>query len=118
MIKVYIASPYTGGDVAVNVRNQLRCADLLMDLGFAPFVPLYSHFQHMAYPRPYKDWINLDLEWILCCNCVLRLEGESKGADREVEFAKEFDMPIFYNINDLNKFYNGIKNELKRKEIG
>jgi hypothetical protein len=99
--KVYIASPYTKGDMAVNVKNQIDCADLLMSLGFAPFVPLYSHFQHMAHPRPYQDWIDIDLEWVGVCDCLLRLPGESPGADNEIEFARSLGKPIFFCIEDL-----------------
>lgn len=105
MIKVYIASPYTLGDVAVNVKLQLDVYDKLMTLGFAPFAPLYSHFQHMTHPRPYEDWIKIDLVWVEACDCVLRLGGESKGADGEVEYAKTLDKPIFYNIDELIKYY-------------
>lgn len=107
MIKVYIASPYTLGDVAVNVKVQMDCANKLMDLGFAPFVPLYSHFQHMAHPRPYEDWIRLDKEWVLACDAVLRLDGKSSGADGEVELAKSNNIPVFYYIEELVNFYNG-----------
>lgn len=105
MIRVYIASPYTIGDIAVNVKRQLDMADELMDLGFAPFAPLYSHFQHMAHPRPYQDWIDIDLEWVAVCDCVLRLSGESKGADGEVKFAEELGIPVFYSVIELVKFY-------------
>jgi Domain of unknown function (DUF4406) len=105
MIKVYIASPYTVGDVAVNVKRQLDCADELMNLGFIPFVPLYSHFQHLIHPRPYDDWLKLDFEWLPTCDCILRLSGESKGADKEVQYATELNKPIFYSINELINYY-------------
>lgn len=101
MIKVYIASPYTIGDVAVNVKLQLDTANKLMDLGFAPYVPLLTHFQHLVHPRPYGDWIKLDNEWVLVCDCVLRLGGESKGADAEVELAKKNHIPVYYSIKEL-----------------
>ena len=105
-IKVYIASPYTKGDVAVNVKRQLDCTDELMTLGFVPYTPLYSHFQHMAHPRPYQDWIDLDLEWIPACDCLLRLPGESSGADNEVKLARKLGKPIFYSIKELvEKYY-------------
>ena len=104
--KIYIASPYTIGDVAVNVKRQLDCYDELMTLGFAPFAPLYSHFQHMAHPRPYQDWIDIDLEWVPVCNALLRLERDSSGADGEVEFAKENNIPVFYSIEALCKHFN------------
>lgn len=102
MIKVYIASPYTAGDVAINVRRQLECADKLIDLGYAPFAPLYSHFQHMFNPKPYKVWTEIDLEWVAASDCVLRLEGDSPGADAEVAWAKELMIPVFTSIDELN----------------
>jgi len=107
MIKVYIASPYTLGDVAVNVKAQLDMANVLMDKGFAPFAPLYSHFQHMAHPRPYQDWIELDLVWVEVCDCVLRLPGESSGADGEVKHAEELGIKTYYSVEELCEAYAG-----------
>lgn len=98
MIKVYIASPYTLGDVAVNVKRQIDAVDKLMDKGFAPFAPLYSHFQHMVHPRPYKIWV-------IACDCLLRLKGESVGADGEVDLAIKNNIPVFYSIDDLCSNY-------------
>lgn len=106
MIKVYIASPYTIGDIAMNVKLQIDTVDILMNKNFVPFAPLYSHFQHMIHPRPYQDWIKVDLEWIKVCDCLLRLDGESKGADLEVEFAQSIGIPIFYTVDNLCEYYN------------
>lgn len=105
MIKVYIASPYTLGDVAVNVKTQIDTYDILMDNGFAPFAPLYSHFQHMVHPRPYEDWIKIDLVWVKVCDCVLRLPGKSSGADGEVKFAQDNNIPVFYSLEELYDYY-------------
>lgn len=101
MKTVYIASPYTKGDVALNVKRQIDCADELIGLGFAPYPPLYSHFQHLVHPRPYETWVALDKEWVLRCDALLRLPGESKGADEEVELALKNNIPVFYNITSL-----------------
>lgn len=101
MKKIYIASPYTIGDTALNVKAQMDAADELITLGFAPFCPLYSHFQHMAHPRPYEDWIRLDREWVLSCDALLRLPGRSVGADGEYNFAMDNGIPVFENIEDL-----------------
>jgi|ERR1035441_10272014 hypothetical protein len=105
--KVYIASPYTIGDVAQNVKLQLDTVEQLLNIDniFLPFAPLYSHFQHMAHPRPYEDWVSIDLEWVKVCDCVLRLGGISRGADDEVEFAKSLGKPVFYSIPDLIDYY-------------
>lgn len=100
-LKVYIASPYTKGDVAVNVKRQLDMADALMTHGYVPFAPLYSHFQHMAHPRPYQDWIDIDLEWVPACDVLLRLDGDSSGADGEVAFAQKCGIPVVYSLDEL-----------------
>ena len=108
-IRVYIASPYTIGDVAVNVKAQVDCVDKLMDLGFIPFAPLYSHFQHMVHPRPYQDWVDIDLSWVEVCDCLLRLPGESPGADNEVVLASKLRKPVLYSVEDLVKYYEVVE---------
>jgi len=104
-ITVYIASPYTKGDIAVNVKRQLDCVDVLMDLGFVPYAPLYSHFQHLVHPRPYQDWIDIDLVWVEICDCLLRLPGDSSGADNEIKWAEDLRKPVFYSIDALVDYY-------------
>jgi len=109
MITVYIASPYTKGDTAVNVRNSCIAADKLVELGHAPFLPLLSHFWHFLSPKPYETWATLDLEWVLRCDCVLRLPGESSGADVEVKLAKENGIPVFFSVEELSEGLWGCK---------
>ena len=105
MIKVYIAGPYSKGDVAVNVRNAFEAANKLADLGFAPFVPHYTHFWHMMFPRPYDFWLKLDKQFLPCCDALLRLPGESHGSDTEVEFAKNLNIPVFFDIDSLVNYF-------------
>jgi hypothetical protein len=105
MKTVYIASPYTKGDVAVNVRNSFLVADELAEKGFIPFPPLYSHFWHFLSPKPYEFWMTQDKEWVLRCDYLLRLPGESSGADREIEWAIENDIPVFYSVEGLVEWH-------------
>jgi hypothetical protein len=86
--RIYVAGPYTKGDVAVNVRNAYEAASRLADLGFAPFVPHATHFWHILFPRPYEFWLDLDNQFLPCCEGLLRLPGESAGADKEVQLAR------------------------------
>jgi len=111
MIRCYISSPYTLGSEGENVRISLKVADELINEGFAPFAPLLSHFQHMMFPQDYEVWMSLDLEWIGACDCLLRLSGESAGADRGVEFARSNEIPVFYTINQMVEYYNDLENE-------
>jgi hypothetical protein len=103
--RVYIASPYTIGDRFDNVKRSLAVADQLMSMGYAPYAPLLSHFQNELHPRPYEDWIATDLEWVRCCDVVLRLEGESKGADGEVAFARSRLIPVVLSVPELTRFF-------------
>lgn len=100
---VYIASPYTKGDVAQNVRRQFEVADYLVKINFLPYPPLFSHFWHFLFPHPHEFWMMIDLEMIRRCDILLRLSGESSGADREVEFAKSIGIPVVYSIKELNE---------------
>ena len=102
MLRVYIASPYTKGDQIENVKRQIETAHKLIDLGFAPYLPLLCHFQHVYIPRAYEDWLKLDFEWINACDALLRLEGESEGADKEVEYAKQLGIRVVYSIDELS----------------
>jgi hypothetical protein len=45
--------------------------------------------------------MELDNEWVLRCDALLRLPGESQGADAEVELAKKHGIPVFYSIEEL-----------------
>lgn len=98
---VYIASPYTIGDVAVNVKAQMDIANALINLGYCPYAPLLSHFLHMNNPQPYERWMDIDFEMVTRCDIVLRLPGNSSGADREVCFAKSKNIPVVFSLSEL-----------------
>jgi len=98
---VYVASPYTKGDVAVNVRANIEAANRIAEAGFIPFVPLLTHFWHMLFPHPYEFWCEQDMEWLGRCDCIVRLPGDSSGADAEVARARELGLPVFFGVEDL-----------------
>jgi len=114
--RVYVAGPYTQGDVAVNVRNAYEAASHLADLGFAPFVPHATHFWHMLFPRPYDFWLELDNHFLSCCDAVLRLSGPSSGADKEVDLARRLEIPVFTKIDALVKHF-AARSPAKRDEV-
>jgi hypothetical protein len=101
MKKVYVAGPYTRGDVAENVRNAIIAGNNLRSLGFTPFIPHLTHFWHFLQPHEIDYWYEYDLEWLEMCDAVFRLPGESSGADKEVARAGELGRPVFYSFADL-----------------
>jgi len=102
MMRVFISSPYSVGDVQANVQVQIDVLDQLLDLGYSPFVPLLFHY---AKPRAYEDWIKLDLDYLDVCDVILRLPGESAGADNEVAHAQAHNIPVVYSIEQLIELY-------------
>lgn len=109
---IYIASAYTRGDVAMNTHFQCKIFDqLLTDGRVLPVAPLWSHFQHTLYPRPYGDWIRYDQEMLRLYDGCLRLKAElpdvdyaqweSSGADAEVAAFEKTGRPVFYSIDAL-----------------
>ena len=99
--RVYIAGPYSKGDVAVNVRSALAIAERLVDLGYSPYVPHLTHFWHLTFPRPYAFWLEHDMEWLRVCDAVFRIPGDSSGADGEVREAELLGIPVFYDMDAL-----------------
>lgn len=100
-ITVYIAGPYSEPDQAINVKVAMDAAHELLCYGLVPYCPHLTHFLHMAYPRSWKEWMEYDEVWLRKCDCVLRLIGVSRGADREVDLAVSLEIPVFNNLPEL-----------------
>jgi len=115
--KVYIASPYSIGDAGDNVRLQMETYAELVQYGFAPMAPLWSHFQHIFKPETWETWMEIDEAWVKVSDFLLRIGGESKGADIEVAWAKENNIPVFYNTKDLIKHIWKIRKEDYQNQI-
>lgn len=97
-VRCYIASPYSIGSQALNVRASLVAADALLEAGVLPCVPLLSHLWELVSPKPYRVWMEYSLGWLRACDCVLRLPGESAGADEEVREARALGLPVFGSV--------------------
>jgi hypothetical protein len=118
---VYIASPYSGGDPERNTHFQCLIFNTMMNDGKAwPIAPLWSHFQHMMFPRAYADWITYDQALLPLYDACVRLTAKldnppyeqhaSSGADGEVATFQRLGKPVFYSLADL---YHWIDTEWK-----
>ena len=103
-MKVYIAGPYTKGDVAQNVANAIEAGNAIAETGGCPFIPHLSHFWHMLYPHHWQFWMNQDLVWLRECDAVLRLPGQSTGADMETLEAERLGLPVFTSLTECLKW--------------
>jgi len=124
MIKCYIASPYSNGDKQENVNLQLDAAEILLKAGYAPYTPLLTHFQEIRHPRSETDWLALGLEFLSCCNVLIKIEPivngkelPSPGADAEKAYAEKLNIPV-YTFNTIEKlsefleYYSFIENKI------
>ena len=98
---IYLAGPITLGDQTQNVRRALSIAETLIEKGFIPIVPHLSLFWHFIHPHDHGWWLEYDKEIILRCDALLRLPGESIGADWEVDLALKHNIPVFQSVNEL-----------------
>ena len=101
--RIYVAGPYTRPDPCINTHVAIGAANQLWDMGYAPFIPHLSHFWHTVTPKPYEQWLDYDNQFLPVCDAVLRLPGESSGADKETAFADNLGIPVFNSLDELMK---------------
>lgn len=103
--RVYISGPITRGDREHNFKQADEAQKRLMLAGFAPLNPMLSMQCSFAWDLPHHLWIECDLPWVEVSDAVLRLPGESVGADQEVSHAIENGIPVFRSIEDLSEAF-------------
>jgi hypothetical protein len=112
---ILIAGPYRSGtnDDPVRMEQNLRkLEDAALPLFRAGHIPMIGEW--VALPlmrtagsrRPGDEAYNeiaypVAKRLLSKCDAVLRLEGESKGADQDVQIAKELGIRVFYKLEDL-----------------
>lgn len=63
--------------------------------GGVPLIPHLTMFVHFLFPQPLEFWYAYDIDALEQCQAVFRFDGDSTGADREVERAIELGIPVF-----------------------
>lgn len=118
-LRVYVAGPISKGDTVENVWNGIRVGRKLLQLGFAPYIPhldAYLTLNAAANFAPDDDgpsaqWrmlLEWDLEWVFASEAILRLPGESRGADLECARAEAHGIPVFHDIAPLVTYAEGL----------
>jgi len=107
---VYVAGPYTGDEEA-NVARAIDAATVLLRAGLFPYVPHLSHYWEARHAHHYEVWMELDFGWVRRCDAVLRLQGASSGADREVTLAESLGLPVFHSMESVLAWARGGKGD-------
>lgn len=101
--RVYIAGPLSRGDQQANVHVACKVWAVLWRRGFVPMCPHWAAMQQLAAPvrAALDDWLAFDFQWLACCDALIRIPGESIGADREVAFARTLGIPVVQDVPEL-----------------
>jgi hypothetical protein len=112
--RVYVCGPISFGDLAHNIAQAEAAFFALLKAGFAPFCPHWSCYSNGPIKLPttgaviaeatsmggggctHEQWVDVDLAWVEVADAVLRLPGESKGADREVNCAMSKNIIVVF----------------------
>lgn len=98
---VYVAGPYTTPDPVANTRKSILLADAMYmesDGELVPVIPHLSLVCDLVAPHSWEHWLAYDFKILSRCDCMLRIPGESPGADAEAEFAEMNGIPVFDSI--------------------
>ena len=100
-MRIYIAGPYTKGDIAMNVRAAIMAGNRVLDKGHIPYIPHLTHFWHLLCPHPWSFWLHIDKEWLRVCDGVWRLPGTSVGATEEVSCAEAWGIKVYHSYEEI-----------------
>jgi hypothetical protein len=124
MIKAYIAGPIRKGDLATNIKRATDIACAFAKLGYAIMVPQLSCWFDATFdkydgdfPRAEgrlnaSEWIAIDLAWVEVSDVLIRITGDSEGADQEVLHAEHCGIPWFCvnSVEDVADVHMQIQN--------
>ena len=107
-MRVYIAGPYrasTPQGVSINIVNARYAMFDLIRAGHTPFCPHTMTGEGEIYASDITDdqWLELGLNWLESCECVLLLLGwqNSKGTLAEKAKAEAMGLPIYYRLSEI-----------------
>ena len=104
-MKVFVSGPYTLGNKEKNVRQAILTGEEIIKLGHTPFIPHLCHFWDKQSHHEYQYWIDYDLDWLESCDALLRIPGDSIGADNEVKKALILHIPVYYSLAELRDYW-------------
>jgi len=108
-LKIYIAAPYSADTEEEQIKNTEVVIDAALTLfqkGHFPYIPHLTHWvdkraKETEIAMEYEDYMKWHRPWLEACDAFLYLDS-SKGADLELQAAKDLDKLIFYSIDDVS----------------
>lgn len=112
---ILIAGPYRGGtndDPMLIKKNLDKPESVALPIFRKGHIPIIGEWvalplMHLAGSKAIGDSIWDEIQYPVAhrllekCDAVLRLEGESKGADNDVRIAKERGLKIYHGVDEI-----------------
>jgi hypothetical protein len=112
---ILIAGPYRSGTnndperIKINMDRLEAVALPLFRKGHIPMIGEWvaNPLIHLAGSKEVGDDIFNEIQYPVAhrlltkCDAILRIGGESRGADQDVKIAKELGLKVYYDINDV-----------------
>lgn len=117
---IFVAGPMsTSGEPGPNMHAAASAAALLLKNGFQPLIPHVTWILHAIRPDvPLELWWKWDRCWITKCDGVLRLDGNSVGADNECDWALQCGVPVFTGMVPLLEYFSERESEQRSQAAG
>jgi len=114
-LMVLIAGPYRSGtndDPVLMKQNLRKLEEAALPIFRAGHIPVIGEWfalpllevagsQYPGDPVYEEILYPVAARIINRCDCILRLEGASKGADEDVRLAITLGLPVYYNLEDV-----------------
>lgn len=113
MYKVFISGAMSSDNIFTicnNIHEGIKLGNILIDKGYSPYIPHLDIFIKIQCGvnlnisiQKYYDYV---MEWLKVCDYILVCPNykNSVGVAQELEKAKELNIPIFYDINELESY--------------
>lgn len=98
---VYISGPITKGNKNHNIFQAMEAHQRLLLLRFSVIDPMPSMLYPFNNEIEHQAWLENDLPHVRVASAVLRLPGESLGAEMECLYAEQCGVPIYHSIEEL-----------------
>lgn len=115
MMLILIAGPYRSGTkndpilIKRNLDNLESVALPIFQKGHIPMIGEWvaNPLMKLAGSKAVGDKIFHEIQYpaahrlLKRCDAILRIKGESKGADQDVKIAQELGLKVYYNVKDI-----------------
>ena len=101
---IYISGPISKGSWQGNYEQAEIAMRELIERGYSPINPMMTMKMDDAEDITHATWMAIDLPQVRVSAAVLRLPGESIGADTETSHASLYGIPVFFSIDELDQW--------------